>query len=69
MTEAGSAKESPAIRALLKHPESIGKAVGFKDLTKMHGEWIRRMVYGKGDYTLQPTGDPTSPPAWRWRSP
>ncbi len=53
MTEAGSAKESPAIRALLKHPESIGKAVGFKDLTKMHGEWIRRMVYGKGDYTLQ----------------
>ena len=44
---------SAAIKSLLKHPEAIGRAVGFKDLTKMHGEWIRRMVYGKGDYTLQ----------------
>ena len=44
---------SAAIKSLMKHPETIGRAVGFKDLTKMHGEWIRQMVYGKGDYTLQ----------------
>ena len=31
----------------------IGRAVGFKDLTRMHGEWIREMVYGTDDYTLQ----------------
>ena len=38
---------------LLKHPEWIGRAVGFPDLTEMHGEWIREMVFGREDYTLQ----------------
>ena len=38
---------------LLEHPEEIGKLVGFSDLTPLHGEWIREMVYGSGDYTLQ----------------
>jgi len=46
-------KINPSVRELMKHPEMIGRAVGFKDLTKMHGEWIREMVYGKDDYTLQ----------------
>lgn len=41
------------VRTLMKHPEMIGKKVGFKDLTAMHGEWIREMVYGEEDYTLQ----------------
>ena len=39
---------------LLRHPDEIGRMVGFKDLTdKLHGEWIKEMVYGEGDFTLQ----------------
>ncbi len=38
---------------LLENPEKIGRQVGFTDLTPMHGEWIRNMAYGIGDYTLQ----------------
>ena len=53
MTETGRGSDSIAVKTLLKNPEIIGKAVGFKDLTKMHGDWIHQMVYGKGDYTLQ----------------
>ena len=53
MTETGRGSGSIAVKTLLKNPEIIGKAVGFKDLTKMHGDWIHQMVYGKGDYTLQ----------------
>ena len=41
------------IRYLLQHPEEIGQRVGFRDLGEMHGEWIREMVFGEGDYTLQ----------------
>lgn len=36
-----------------KHPEILGRQVGFLDMTPLHGEWIREMVFGKGDYTLQ----------------
>ena len=43
----------PSVRILLRHPEIIGREVGFKDLTPMHGEWIREMIYGTEDYTLQ----------------
>ena len=35
------------------HLEDVGKEVGFKDLTPLHGEWIHEMVFGEGDYTLQ----------------
>ena len=35
------------------HPEKIGHEVGFTDLVKMHGDWIKRMVFGTKDYTLQ----------------
>ena len=38
---------------LLQNPEEIGREVGFADLTGLHGEWIREMVFGDGDYTLQ----------------
>ncbi len=38
---------------LLSHPELIGHAIGFTDLTPLHGLWIREMVYGEEDYTLQ----------------
>ena len=39
--------------SLLSHPEIIGIQVGFKDLRPIHGEWIREMVFGTDDYTLQ----------------
>ena len=38
---------------MLKHPEQIGRRVGFKDLTGLHGKWIREIVFGTEDYTLQ----------------
>ena len=42
------------LKELLQHPDEIGRMVGFKDLTaKLHREWIREMVYGERDYTLQ----------------
>lgn len=34
------------------YPEQIGVEVGFKDLKPIHGEWIREIVWGDGDYTL-----------------
>ncbi len=37
----------------MEHPERIGIAAGFKDLTPLHGEWITQMVFGREDYTLQ----------------
>ena len=40
-------------RMVRQHPDVIGRAVGFKDMTPLHGEWIREMVFGEGDYTLQ----------------
>ena len=38
---------------LLQHPEEIGHQVGFSDLTDLHSLWIREMVFGEEDYTLQ----------------
>ena len=37
----------------LEHPDELERQVGFKDLPLMHGEWIRDMMNGTGDYTLQ----------------
>ena len=41
------------IEYYVEHPEELGRQVGFKDLTPLHGEWIREMINGEGDYTLQ----------------
>lgn len=38
---------------LLEHPHIIGQMVGFKDMTDLHSEWIREMVMGEEDYSLQ----------------
>ncbi len=35
------------------HPEELGRQIGFSDLTPLHGDWIRKMVWGTEDYTLQ----------------
>ena len=37
----------------IAHPCELGKALGYKDFTEMHGEWIRKMVMGTEDHTLQ----------------
>lgn len=42
-----------AVNFLLKHPEKFGKMVGFTKLRAMHGRWMRKMLSGKGDMTLQ----------------
>ncbi len=41
------------VSELLAHPEIIGVEVGFQDLKPLHGLWIREMVFGTADYTLQ----------------
>ena len=41
------------LEAVFAHPERLGRAVGFKDLTELHGRWIRKMVFDDRDYTLQ----------------
>ena len=41
------------VKELLEHPEELGRKAGFTDLTPMHGEWIREIAFGTGDYTLQ----------------
>ena len=38
---------------MLERPEQIGIQVGFRDLTPLHGKWIREIVFGTKDYTLQ----------------
>ena len=40
------------MRKIRAHPEELGHQIGFSDLTPLHGEWIREMVWGTEDYTL-----------------
>lgn len=42
-----------AIRLLLDHPVKVAHALGFTKLTDLHNEWIKDMVRGKKDETLQ----------------
>ena len=51
--KAGAITPEDAVKEMLKHPEKIGVMVGFKDLTRLHGKWIREIVFGTKDYTLQ----------------
>ncbi|MCD8208501.1 MAG: hypothetical protein LUD72_11230 [Bacteroidales bacterium] len=45
--------ESRATAALIyDEPERIGHLVGFKDLTELHGKWIRAFLFGEEDVTL-----------------
>lgn len=39
---------------LLAHPAALGRALGFKDFQdSLHGEWIKKIVTGEKDMTLQ----------------
>lgn len=42
-----------AIAVLKEKPASYGHIMGFTKLCDVHNEWIKRMVFGKGDWTLQ----------------
>lgn len=41
------------VRLLLDHPYKVGHLLGFDRLTELHNGWIRDMVSGKEDKTLQ----------------
>lgn len=42
-----------ALQFLLEYPYLFGHSLGFKDLTEMHNGWIRSMILGEEDETLQ----------------
>lgn len=41
------------IRFLVRTPYKFGHMVGFTKLTDIHNGWMRKMISGEGDYTLQ----------------
>ena len=55
MTKTKALEKSPPMNLdiFFERPEKIGREVGFKDLRKLHGKWIKKMVFGTKDYTLQ----------------
>lgn len=42
-----------AATALIGDPLALGRALGYKDLTELHGRWMRKMITGTEDMTLQ----------------
>ena len=45
--------QADTIDLLTNNPVVIGRAVGFKDLTDLHNEWLKDWLYGYGDSTTQ----------------
>lgn len=42
-----------AVNFLIKYPDKFGHMIGFTKLTELHRGWMRKMLTGSGDYTLQ----------------
>ncbi len=42
-----------AVNFLTRYPEKFGRMVGFTKLKALHGQWMRKMLLGRGDMTLQ----------------
>lgn len=42
-----------AVNFLTRHPEKFGQMVGFTKLKDLHRQWMRKMLLGRGDMTLQ----------------
>lgn len=42
-----------AVRFLVRTPYKFGHMVGFNKLTQVHNGWMRKMISGTGNYTLQ----------------
>ena len=40
-------------RLLIEQPGKYGQMLGYSLLTDLHNQWIRQMLYGEGDMTLQ----------------
>lgn len=54
MTQKNNMSLADKARALLTSPAALGRALGYSDLRDdLHGEWIRQMVVGADDMTLQ----------------
>ena len=47
-----SREEIARAQGILQQPEVFGHEVGFTDLTRLHGEWIWEMVFGKEGLTF-----------------
>lgn len=45
--------QANTIDLLENNPVEIGKAIGFKDLTDLHNEWLKDWLYGSDDVTKQ----------------
>ena len=45
--------QKAAIEFLTEHPAKFGWLLGYTRLTQMHNAWIRDMLFGEGDRTLQ----------------
>ena len=42
-----------AVNFLVKQPMQFGRMIGFTKLNELHNGWMRKMISGKGDMTLQ----------------
>lgn len=43
-----------ALKLLTEYPAQYGRMLGYKDMTDdLHGKWIKKMLFGKDDMTLQ----------------
>ena len=40
------------VSLLRNEPYKIGQLCGFKDLTELHNEWLKMMIYGDEEFTL-----------------
>ena len=45
--------QADTIDLLTNNPVVIGRAIGFKDLTDLHNDWLKEWLYGYGDSTTQ----------------
>lgn len=50
MPMTNEAKES--LNLIIEEPVKIGQWVGFKDLTDVHNEWLKMMMFSTRDETL-----------------
>ena len=48
-----NADQEAVYRLLIEHPHEYGNMLGYTKLTPLHSRWIRGMLLGKGDATLQ----------------
>lgn len=40
------------IKLIKNHPVKIARLVGFEDMTELHDEWLKKMIFNKEDQTL-----------------